>query len=220
MSEPVLAQVEDSQKNSAENNLKKQREHYEHVLAQERGAREAAEKKLQELHFPKGTVSSDDDDDDEPYVDRKKLKKVLSGFEAEMEKKIDARAEQKARMLVDEERTARYLKENSDFNQIMGSDIVQKFADAHPALAENILRMPEGFERQKLVYQTIKSMGFDKPQPKAVSVQDKINSNMRSPFYQPSGMGAAPYAQQGDFSESGQKNAYAKLQELKKNIRI
>ena len=63
-------------------------------------------------------------------------------------------------------------------------------------------------------------MGFDKPEQKGPSIQDKIDSNKRSPYYQPSGISAAPYAGGGDFSPAGQKNAYAKLQELKSRLRI
>ena len=78
-----------------------------------------------------------------------------------------------------------------------------------------------GVERfQKLVYENIKALGVDKPEQKQNSVQEKIDANKRSPYYQPSGVGSAPYASAGDFSDSGQKNAYAKMQELKKRLRI
>ena len=50
--------------------------------------------------------------------------------------------------------------------------------------------------------------------------QEKIDANRKSPYYQPSGVGAAPYASAGDFSDSGQKSAYAKMQELKSRLRI
>ena len=137
-----------------------------------------------------------------------------------MEKKMEVKAEEKARSLVEQERTSQYLKDNSDFNQVMNSDVVQKFADAHPKLAEQILRMPDGFDRQKLVYEAIKSMGIDKPVPKQQSIQDKIDANRKSPYYQPSGVGSSPYSQVGDFSDVGQKNAYDKMQQLKKNLRL
>lgn len=214
MSEPVQAQVEETQKNSIAENLRKQREHYEYEMGKLAKEKAALEQQLQKQYAPRV-----EEEDDEPYVDNKKLKKVLSSFELEIEKKIEQKAEQKARMLVEEDKTARYLKENSDFNQIMNSDIVQKFADAHPALAENILRMPEGFERQKLVYQTIKSMGFDKPKAAITSTQERVNHNMRNPGYHPSESGSSPYQSQGDFSPSGQKNAYEKMKQLINNRR-
>ena len=56
---------------------------------------------------------------------------------------------------------------------------------------------------------------------KEPSIQDKIDANRRSPFYQPSGIGSAPYAgPDGDFSAAGQKTAYDKMQELKSRLRI
>jgi hypothetical protein len=118
----------------------------------------------------------------------------------------------------EELRQEMWLENNPDFYDILNH--AQRFAERAPKLAESILRMPEGFERQKLVYQNIKALGLDQPEKKQQSIQEKIDSNRKSPYYQPSGVGSAPYASQGDFSESGKKNAYDKLQELKRNLRI
>ena len=207
MSEPVNP-VQDQVNQEKEKNFAELRK----IAEQERSARIALEQRL--AAFEKSThknVPSEEEDDDEPYIDKKKLKKVLSGFQDEMEKKIEEKAESKARMLVEEERTRGYLKENSDFEKVMNSDLVQKFADAHPRLAENILRMPEGFERQKLVYENIKALGIDRPQPKQMSIQEKVDANRRSPYYQPSGSGTPAYDQTSNISP---ENAYKKMQQL------
>lgn len=217
MSEPVTP-VQDQVQQEKEKNFAELRK----IAEQERAARIALEQRLAAIEAEKSQPKQvDEDDDDEPYVDRKKLKKVLSGFEAEMEKKIELKAEQKARSLVEQEKTNQYLRENSDFNQVMNSDLVQKFADTHPKMAELILKMPEGFDRQKLVYEAIKSMGLDKPAAKIPSIQEKIDANRRSPFMPSSSSpGAGPSTMMGDFSDSGQKNAYQKMQELKRNLRL
>jgi len=89
-----------------------------------------------------------------------------------------------------------------------------------PELAESILEMPEGFERQKLVYKNIKALGIHKPAMKEPSIQEKVDANRRSPYYQPSGVSTAPYSQVGDFSNTGQKQAYEKMQQLKSQLRI
>jgi len=179
----------------------------------------AAEKAAQERSRI-SPLNEDEDNDDEPYVDHKKLNRKLANFEKNMEQKIDQRAEAKAIQLVEAERRNNYLRENSDFDKVMNSDTVQKFADKHPKLAENILRMPDGFDRQKLVYETIKAMAIDKPEQKQSSIQETIDANRKSPYYQPSGVGSAPYASAGDFSASGQKNAYEKMKELKNRLRL
>ena len=80
--------------------------------------------------------------------------------------------------------------------------------------------MPEGFERQKLVYENIKALGIDQPEQKGPSIQDKVDANRRGPSYQPTGVGSAPFSSQGDFSAAGMKNAYAKMQELKNRLSI
>ena len=191
--------------------------------ALENEARLRAERELEELRRAMQQKSQpvEEDDESEPYVDHRRLQKKLSSFEQNLENKIDMMAEAKARALLEEEKRQMYLRENADFNSVMAPEVVQKFADKHPRIAENILRMPEGFERQKLVYETIKAMNLHQSQQDQKSdIQQRVDMNRRHPGYQPSGMGTAPYAGAGDFSAAGQKNAYEKLQELKRNLRI
>lgn len=184
--------------------------------AEERAA--AAERLVQESRQSRPT---DDDRDDEPYVDHRKLEKKFAKFEQDMDKKIDQKAEQKAAMMIDQERRNDYLNQNTDFNEIMNSEeVLQKFADKHPKLAKSILRMPDGFERQKLVYENIKALGVNKKDSAPQTIQQKIDANRKSPYYQPAGTAAAPYASEGNYSPSGQKDAYAKMQELKRNLRL
>lgn len=193
-------------------------------LAQERAARLEAEKARQEAErnaqeaLRKRTMIDDDDDDNEPYVDHKRLEKKLGSFERRLEEKIEKKAEEKARMMLDKEKQESYLRSNPDFYEVLQH--AEKFATQDPELAETILHMPEGFERQKLVYKTIKAMGIHKPAAQAPSIQEKIDSNKRSPYYQPSGIGTSPYANAGDFSPAGQQNAYAKMKELQARLRI
>jgi len=124
-------------------------------------------------------------------------------------------AKQKAK---DELKQELWLESNPDFYDVLQH--ADKFAQKAPRLAETILKMPDGFERQKLVYENIKSLGIDKPEQKPTSIQEKIDSNKRSPYYQPSGINSPAYGNVGDFSNAGQKNAYQKMQELKNRLRI
>jgi hypothetical protein len=78
--------------------------------------------------------------------------------------------------------------------------------------------MPEGFERQKLVYKNIKALGIHKKDEPKPSIQDKVDQNRRTPYYQPTGVGTAPYANAADFSQSGQSAAYKKMKELQKRL--
>ena len=228
MSEEVSSNPTQEAKNETiESNLSKQRKMYERQLNDERLARQqaeeraaAAERSVNERTRRSTADDDDDEEDNEPYVDRRKLSKELNKFQANIEKTIDQKAEAKAYAMIENERKHSYLRENNDFDQVMNPETIEKFAAKHPRLAENILRMPDGFERQKLVYENIKALGVDKPEQKQSSVQEKIDANKRSPYYQPSSVGSAGYASVGDFSPSGQKNAYAKMQDLKNKLRI
>ncbi len=188
---------------------------YRRELEQERAARAEAERRIQE--YSSRNNQQDDDDDDEPYVDKRRLEKRFSSFEQRLDEKIEKKAEEKARNMMQKEKQEAWLKTNSDFYDVMQH--VEKFANHDPELAETILHMPDSFERQKLVYKNIKALGLhqEKKQP---SIQDKIDANRRGPYYQPSGVSAAPYASSGDFSSSGQENAYKKMKELQSRLRM
>jgi hypothetical protein len=211
MTENTNAPVQEQKQNDKELNFRALEAKFKRELEEERNARLELEQKLKQ-------APQDDDDTDEPYVDHKRLNKKLSKFGENTQGEIQKAMEIAKHTAKEELRQELWLENNPDFYDTLKH--AEKFAEKAPRLADSILRMPEGFERQKLVYQNIKALGIDQPEKKQQSIQEKIDSNRRSPYYQPSGVGTAPYASQGDFSTTGQKNAYAKLQELKNNLRI
>jgi len=218
---PVNAEVKTD---DSEKNLVKQRRYYEKQIEERESEKtlllkriEQAEKVAQEslAHQQK---SDDDDSSDEPYVDHKKLKKELAKVVNQTATETDTRIQTAVNRALSEERQKQWMKNNPDFYEIM--QYAQAFHDKDPELAETILEMPEGFERQKLVYKNIKALGLHKKEEPKINIQDKIDQNRRSPSYQPSGVGAAPYASAGDFTPTGQKTAYQKMQELKNRLRL
>lgn len=202
-------QVQTEQKpNDKEINFRRLEEKYQREIAAERAARIEAERINQERSKP----IQDDDEDDEPYVDKKKLNKTLAKFGEQSYKQTQSEIQKAVQMALQEERKQNWLKNNGDFYDVLQH--AEKFAQHDPELAETILEMPEGFERQKLVYKNIKALGLHKPKEVA-SIQQKVDSNRKSPYYQPSSVGSAPYSNSADFSQSGQKQAYEKMQQLK-----
>lgn len=204
-------------------NFRKQEEMFKRQLDQERSARLAAEEKANKLAQERlgAAPSDDDDDDDEPYVDKRRLKRELGKVVKQTVNETDVRIENAVQKALAAERQSQWLKNNSDFYDVMQH--AQAFADKDPELAETILGMPEGFERNKLVYKNIKLLGLHKPPEQKSNIQDKIDQNRRSPYYQPSGVGSAPYgivSAGKDWSPTEGKNAYQKMQELKGKLRI
>lgn len=209
-------QVQDQKPTDKELNFRALEARYERQLQQERAEKERLAKELEaKARMP---YKDDDDEDDEPYVAPKKLDKKLQQFGQNQQSEIQKAMEMAKHAAKEELKQEMWLEQNPDFQDVMkhGEKLYQKA----PKLAENILRMPEGFERTKLVYNTIKELGIDKPEVKQPSTQEKIDANRKSPYYQPSGMAPAPYNNAGDYSEAGQKNAYAKMQELKNRLRL
>ena len=163
-------------------------------------------------------VIDDDDDDDEPYVDKKKLTKTLAKFGEYTQKQTKTEIQSAVNAAMQEDKQQRWLAKNADFYDVMKH--ADKLALKDDDLAEDILSMPDSFARQKIVYKHIKALGLDRPETSEPTVQEKIDANRRSPFYQPSNVGTAPHSTAGDFSQSGQKNAYDKMKELQKNLRL
>ncbi len=215
------ASVEPQKNNDREINFRKQEEMFKRQLEQERTARAQAEERAAQFERAaqqKQGIVDEDEADSEPYVDHKRLNKTLSSFEKRMEAKIEQKAEEKARQMIGQQKQETWLRNNPDFYEVMKH--AERFAEKDPDLAETILEMPDGFERQKLVYRNIKALGINKPDAKQPSIQETIDSKRKSPYYQPSGQGAPPFESQGNYSPSGQKSAYDKMQELKRNLRL
>ena len=214
----MTSPTNESQENDVANNA--QSNNREINLRQLDQQRQETEKLRQENESLKKTPQhiQEEEDDSEPYVDLKKLNKKLSANNQTTQSEIQKAMEIAKRTAKEELKQEMWLENNPDFY-----DVLQKaddFAQRAPKLAENILKMPDNFARQQLVYQTIKEMGIDKPAQKQSTIQDKIDANKRSPYYQPTGSNSAPYAAVGDFSPTGQKNAYEKMQQLKSTLRI
>lgn len=190
-------------------------------LEKEKEARLQAEQRASEYErslSQRRQAEEDDDDDSEPYVDNKRLERKLSAFERNLDSKIEKKAEEKARFMMQREKQENWMRQNPDFYDVLQH--AETFANADPELADTILQMPEGFERQKLVYKTIKAMGLHKKPEAEPSIQQKIDANRRSPFYQPGGQSTPGYNVGGDFSKSGQKSAYEKMKELKARLGV
>jgi len=205
-----------TQANDKELNFRKLEAKFQQELAYERAKREDAERRIQEATAKQ--VEEPEEDDSEPYVDHKKLNKAMSKFGQTTQSDINKAMNQAKELAKEELKQELFLENHPDFHQIL--EHAEKFAERSPKLAENILRMPAGFERQKLVYHTIKELGIDKPPVKESSIQERVDANRRAPFYQPSGVGAAPYASASDFSASGQKQGYDKMKELQSRLRL
>lgn len=201
-----------------EKNFRMLEQKYERQLAAERQARMEAEKIAQEATQKKQLLHDDDDDDSEPYVDKRRLEKKLNKFGEQSKQHTQTVIKEAVQQAIQEERNNNWLKSNPDFEQVM--EHAEKLAALDPDLAESILAMPNTFERQKLVYKNIKALGIDKPKAKESTIQEKVDANRRSPYYQPSGVGASPYHSTADFSAGGQKQAYDKMQELKNRLRL
>jgi len=206
-------------RNDKEYNFGKLREQ----LERERSAKEQLEQRMaileQAMQQKNSKPVDDEDEDTEPYVDTRKLNKKLSQFGEQTKQATADIVRNEVQKAIYEERKQAWFKNNPDFQKVMREDVLNKFEQTAPDLAQSILSIPDEFERQKLAYANIKALRLDQPEIKQPSVQEKIDANRRSPYYQPTGVGSAPYASQGDFSPQGQKAAYDKMQQLKAQLR-
>jgi len=212
---PQENQAQDQQSNTKELNFRALENKYQKQLEAERSERERLQRELDLRQQP----AKDEEDDSDPYVDHKRLKREQAKLGQQIKQETQTEIQRAVSKALNDERKQNWMKQNNDFYEVMQH--AEKFAQHDPELAESILEMPEGFERQKLVYKNIKALGLHKAQVPESSIQDKIDANRRSPYYQPSGVGTAPYAgNQADFSQQGQKQAYEKMQAMKNKLRL
>ena len=212
-------QAADAKKNDTEFNFKKQADMYTRQLEQERQAKAALEQELQALKQQKSQKRDmeEEDDGDEPYIDKKVLKKTLTNERQQVKEEVRNEVRQEMQKMIQDERKNTFLRQNPDFNEIMTPEMLQKFADKHPDIADEYMNMPDGFDRQRFLYKNVKALGINRKEEK---IQDKIDDKKRANFYQPSGIAGPGYSAQGDFSKQGQKAAYDKILALKNNLRI
>jgi hypothetical protein len=200
---------EETKSNDKELNFRKLEAKFEREKEQIRKENEELRQQLEEIKTYAQTQAEDDDD---PYIDKKKLEK----WDQKRSKDYEQMTKKTVQKALEEERQQMWLKNNSDFQEVMQH--ADKFAELDGELAETILRMPEGFERQKLVYKTIKMLGLHKPKEDN-DVQKQIDQR-KGYYYQPSSVATGPYSKGGDFSKEGQKDAYQKMKELQQRLRI
>lgn len=215
------AQAAAPQVSDKELNFRKQQQMYERQLEQERNARLQAEQRAAELERGKSVSNEDDDDDNEPYVDKKRLAKTTGKVKQEIKQETQADIKNAIQQALEADRRERWLEANPDFEETMSH--ADKLAQMDPELARSILSMPDNFARQQLVYRNIKLTGVNRPKAPEQSIQQKVDANRRSPYYQPSGQGSAPYgiANGGNNpSEAEGKNLYNQMQALKNRLRI
>lgn len=212
-------QVQENKPSDKELNFRALEAKFQKRLDEETKARIEAEKLVKDAMSKKNQEQTEDDDDgSDPWVDHKKLNKKLAKFGEQNKQQTQSEIQKAVQQAIQEERRQSWLKQNPDFYDVMEN--AEKFFQKDQELAETILEMPPSFERQKLVYKNIKALGLHKPEVKQPSVQEKIDNNKKSPYYQPTGVGTAPYASVGDFSATGQKQAYDKMQELKARLSL
>ena len=206
--------------NDAEINFAKMRKKMEEIEKSKLEAEARAQMLEKELENARKSKESVDEDvpSDEPYVDERRLQKKFDRFEREFSKKVDEKAEQKARKAIEDFQNQMFLKQNPDFFDILSVEMIDKLKNQNPEVAEHISQMPDTPERQKLLYHNIKALGLHKPQQP--SIQDTIDRNKQTAAYMPSGVAGSPYISGSDFSEAGKKSAFDKVQQLKQRMRL
>src|SRR5215470_2003507 len=165
--------IPEQKPNDKELNFRALEAKFQKQLEQEKAEKLEMQRQIQELREKtQKHTERDEEDDAEPYVDHKKLEKKLAYLEKKLEEKFDKRAEEKSSKMIQKEKEQAWLENNPDFYEVMQQN-AEKLMQKAPHLADAILRMPDGFERQKLVYYNIKSLDLDKPEAKQPSVQEK-----------------------------------------------
>lgn len=205
--QPVEPKVSDK-----ELNFRKQEQYFQNILKEKQALLEQKEQELARLQQAR---EPEEEEDSDAYIDKRKLDKNLSKFGEKQRKEIQTDIQKAITEAVESDRQERWLKQNPDFYDVINKH-AEDFAAQDQEFADTILKMPKGFEREKLVYKSIKAMGIDRPKASPASIQDEINRKQHGAYYRPTSASTAPYSAPGDFSLDGQKAAFDKIQKLLK----
>ena len=199
-----------------EMNFRRQQQMYEKMIAE----REARINEMEQRLHARAVPEEEEEDDQEQYVDKKKLEKKLQKFGQKTKQETQSEIQRAVADALAKKEQQDYIRNNPDFFDVLENH-AETFLQKAPKLAEAILRMPEGFERQQLVYNNIKALNLDKPAPREPSPQELVDQKRKAPYYQPTNVGTAPYnVNKGDYSPAGQKSAYDQMKALQKQLRL
>ena len=212
MNEQVQPQTIDQKQSDKELNFRQLEAKYQRQLDQERSARIEAERIAQEATQKKQIVQDDDDNDDEPYVDKKKLEKKLARFGEQTKQQTKSEIQVAVQQAIQEERKQNWMNQILIFTMFF--NMQRNLLKEIPILQNLFLICQIHLKGKSLFIKTLRLLVYIN-QKQNNHLFRKIDANKRSPYYQPTGTGTAPYASQGDFSPQGQKQAYEKMKELK-----
>lgn len=163
--------------------------------------------------------------DDEPYVDASRLQREMTSLKESLSKEIDKKAEEKARLLLMQERQSDYINQNKDFYDVLQENEIKDFVAKYPNLAAPLARMPDGFEKQQLAYELMKTVKTVKPANPEPPVQKSMlaqafEQRKAAMAYQPGGSSGGAFQSMGDFSPGGMKQAYDRFKSLQKTVNL
>lgn len=217
-------QVAEQKESNAERNFAKLRQKAdkaEQMADQERNERLKLQEEVERLRGQRVTEFSDDEEDDssDPYVDKRKLKKLFTKWEAKNDEKIVRTAQEIARQVLNEDRQRNFMtqlkSEHRDFDEVVNDDTIEKLKAGSPRMAAMLAGEPDEYKKHAIAYEAIKLANLHR---KPENVKEKVEQNMKNPYYYPSSMGTGGTSL-GDFSSTGKKAAYDKIQQLKASRR-
>lgn len=161
---------------------------------------------------------SDPLDGVEDYVDPERLKAVLRQERTALKKEAEEIAERKMReMRLQDEKlnhVSKLRSEFRDYDEVMNEGNIARLEQSNPVFLKAVLQIQDDYERKKLAYEYLKQST-----PKVTespSIKEKVDENLRNPYYIPSGSGT-PMAVEFDLSsDKSRKDAYAKLKQAQR----
>lgn len=178
------------------------------------------QKELEEIKEYLKPKEKDPFDDSDDVIDPElrsrieaKLAKERSTFERKAEEIAKSTYERIQREKEEAEKK-NYLQklrgEFKDYDDVVSEQNLAVMFEKDPVFAEAALKIPDDYDRRKLVYARIKALG---PQEEAPSVKDKVLENQKNPYHVPSG--SAPTSNAVDYDLNTRESREAAYKRLK-----
>lgn len=141
-----------------------------------------------------------------------KINKVSSNLERKAEEIAERKIEERERKKAEAEKSnflQKLQKDYSDYDQVMSDQNIADFAKADPDTLKIVLALPDEYEKRRYLYSRIKGQKA----AKEPTVQDKVQKNLKNPYFVPSS--AAPTSNAIDYDLNAPGARAAAYQKLK-----
>lgn len=178
-------------------------------------AAEQMRNELMEIKQMLAPKEKDPLDDVEDYVDPARLKAKLEKERSHFKKEAKEIAERTYEERKQKDEAANFLgrlkSQYSDYDQVMNENNLRELEKVDPEFLEMACAVADEYARRDMTYRKVKKLQLSKPAPEGLSIKEKVEENVRNPYYIAPSSGTPSAVEFDTRSKAAREQAYEKL---------